>query len=496
MLEALAAKTEINIASFSLIIPELILMAGICILLISSLIVKNKSQQFYFLLSLVVLLAAMLFVIDNISYNQQSLKLFNGMLQADSFSNLFKLFIAIAALLSLLMFWIERKNISKTAEQLSLLLSMSLGGMLLLSSANFIMLIISIELLSISSYLMVGFGFSKKSAVGSLKYLLFGAAATAVMIYGVSWIYGMSGTLEFGSEIFIQNMMIQSPYLYFVVGCIFLAGLLFKIAAVPMHLWAPDVYASSSSAVLALLASLPKIAGLGILTKIYYALHLFGNSPVNWQIIFILIATITIGVANLAALRQRDAKRLMAWSSVAQSGFMLIGILSNSSEGLEAMSFYIGIYLLANFLVMGLIQYQENQSGDTQILAFSGLGRNQFFIAIALTLGLIALTGLPPTAGFTAKLLIFTQLYTSWQLVPGSAKLFLLIFGLLNTVPALYYYLRIPYMMFFKEKSTQITSPLPIWLKIYFLLMLFLLLGLFLQPEFLMAWFNRVNFAL
>jgi NADH-quinone oxidoreductase subunit N len=494
--ESIEVKTGINLTSFSFILPELIIASAILLILIIGMLLRNKYSGLYIGLASISVLAAMFFVVQTWPSDNESYKVFVGMLQIDSFSNFFKIACLASALMSFPLFWYAKSETSKVSEHMTLVLSMLLGAMLLVSSTNLIMLVISLELISFSSYLLVAFGFNKKSAEGSLKYFLFGAAATAVSMYGASWLYGMGGTLDFTSTHFISNILTQSPFLYFIAGCLLLGGLLFKIAAVPFHIWAPDVYQSSSTPVVALLATLPKIAGIGILVKMYYALNLYGQSPVNWQIIFILIATLSIGFGNFAALRQKEAKRLMAWSSIAHAGFMLIGILSNSLAGLEAMLFYIGIYLISNFLVFGIIQYNERINGNSSIASFSGLGKTNSYLAIALSIGMLALTGLPPTAGFTSKLLIFTQLWSSWQIQPGNAMLFLLIFGLLNTVPALYYYLRIPYVMFFKESELNISLKMPLWLKTYYFILAIGILWIFFQPDMLMSWINRLSFVL
>ncbi len=495
-METLAVKTGLNLASFSFIIPEIIIASALLIILLLGMIRKNKGAELYFILAALALIASIVFAMDNLFASNSSINVFVGMLQIDTYSSLLKIFCSIAALLTIVMFGLEKKSLTKPSEQSALLLSIVLGAQLLLSSMNFIMLVVSIELLSISSYLLVGLGFTKKSAEGSLKYFLYGAAATAIMIYGASWLYGMGGTLEFASEHFIQNMIGQPALLYLIAGSMLMVGLLFKIAAVPFHIWAPDVYYSANTPVVALLSTVPKIAGLGILLKIYYALNLYGQSPVNWQILLILVASLSIGFGNFAALRQTEAKRLMAWSSIAHSGFMLIGIISNSVNGIEAMLFYMGIYILSNFIVFGIIQYNEQVQGNTSIAGFDGLGKTKPFLAIVMTIGLLALTGLPPTAGFTAKLLLFSQVFQGWAQSQNSGLLFLLIFGLINTVPALYYYLRIPYFMFFKTSAIAVEVKFPFWYNYYYITLFLLILWLFFQPDMLMSWINRTNFAL
>jgi NADH-quinone oxidoreductase subunit N len=317
------------------------------------------------------------------------------------------------------------------------------------------------------------------------------------MIYGMSLLYSLSGTLDFSSETFLKNLLENTTPLLLVGGILTLAGFLFKISAVPFHLWAPDVYEAAPTPIVAFFAVVPKLAGLAILTRFTLAINLYGQSGFNWQLIIAVIAAMSILVGNLSALAQQNPKRLLAFSSVAQSGFMLLGIVSFSTEGIQFTMFYAAVFLVMNFLVFIALNQIENAWGAHLIPAFAGTGKIFLVPALTMMVGLIALTGLPPTAGFTAKLLIFSSLWAGYEQSGSLILLFVFIVGLLNTVISLFFYLKIPYYQFIKEKKRDATG-----LRISFaenlltILLAIALFYLFLHPDGLMRWINRISFVL
>jgi NADH-quinone oxidoreductase subunit N len=250
------------------------------------------------------------------------------------------------------------------------------------------------------------------------------------------------------------------------------------------------------------------LAGLGAMAKFVLAINLFGQAHYDWQIIVAAIAILTITFGNFSALKQTNAKRLMAYSSIAQSGFLLVGVAAFLPEGLHFMLFYATIYMLMNFLVFFYLDFFERRT-ITTIPGFAGLGKTMAWQLIFLLTGFISLAGLPPTAGFTAKLFIFSALWQSYELTGKSILLWLMIFGLLNTVVALFYYLRIPYFAFLKSGetagksslSTADSNPSPsvnsIGLQdLLGIALVLLILILFFMPGLLMGWINKINFAL
>jgi len=274
-----------------------------------------------------------------------------------------------------------------------------------------------------------------------------------------------------------------------------LAGFLYKIAAAPMHPWAPDVYEAAPMPVLAFLSTAPKLAGVAVLTKFTLALNLFGQSSYDWQLIMCTVVILSITVGNFSALWQTNPKRMMAYSSIAQSGFLLTGVVCFSMQGIQFMLFYSIIYIVANYAVFICLQaFERNELFSIE--SFWGWGKSAAFMSVLLLVAMISLAGIPPTAGFTSKLFIFTALWDAYEQSGKNLLLWLLIFGLLNTVISLFYYLKIPYYAFLKNNDT-IQSPQNSRGENFLALMLVLIvLFLFIQPGLLMGWLNRINFVL
>jgi NADH-quinone oxidoreductase subunit N len=247
--------------------------------------------------------------------------------------------------------------------------------------------------------------------------------------------------------------------------------------------------------VVAFFSVVPKLAGIGILTRFVLALNVFGQSQFDWQLIICIIAIASLTVGNFAALWQTRPRRLMAYSGIAQSGFLMAGIAAFQLQGVHFMLFYAAVYALMNFLVFGLLHYFESKGVET-LESFSGVGRSRPFTSILLLVGLVALTGLPPTAGFTAKLFVFTSVWQAYHLTGKTILLWLLIFGLLNTVVSLFYYLRIPYYAFVKSGESAPNANILTFENLFSLVLVLGILVLFFNPGLLMGWINKINFVL
>lgn len=475
------------------LLPELILLAALVIVLVLGLILKKNKLTVIHTITAITFALAFFVTLQN--WPPQPVALFGGMMRLDDFTSFFKLLFFTGGFLTILIS--TRKEERATSEYAMLILAIVLGACLLAMSMNFVMVLLSLELISLSSYVLAGFAFDRKSAEGSLKYFLFGTVATACMIYGMSLLYGLSGTLDFSSNKFIESLMDNHSQLILVASFLIIAGLLFKISAVPFHLWAPDVYESAPTSVVAFLSVVPKLAGFAILIKIVLSLNLFGQSMILWGTVVAVISLLSILVGNLSALAQTNPKRMLAYSSIAQSGFLLIGLATISMEGIHFSMFYSLVFLLMNFLVFAVLKQFENSISIESMNNFSGLGRSSFFVAFSLLVGFVALTGLPPTAGFTAKLLIFTSLWASYQDTHSIILMILFIVGLVNTVIALFYYLKIPFLLFLKIPAKEI-GPIKTSYSgnLLNLILVVLLIYLFLAPGELMGWINQITFVL
>lgn len=475
----------------ALIIPEVILVIAICVSLFLGLFIKkNKSTLLWFVTG-TALLTAFGFII--LTWPQKPQEIFAGTLRVDDFSAFFRLLFLTGGFLTL---FISLQKESAT-EYVILIQTIVLGSCLLAMSMHFATVLVSLELVSLSGYVLAGFAFNKQSSEGSMKYFLMGTVATACLVYGVSLIYGISGTLYFSTTQFVDALIASSSALVLIAAVLILAALLFKISAVPFHLWAPDVYQSAPTPVVAFLSVVPKLAGIALFIKIVLAFNLFGQAAIDWRMVIAAFSITSIVVGNLSALAQTNPKRMLAYSSIAQAGFLMAGVATLDLAGIRATLLYAALLLLMNLLTFTALYFFEKWKPLPAMSDFAGLGRVAFIPSLALVIGLIALTGLPPTAGFTAKLLVFSSLWNAWADSGLTLILILFIVGLINTVIALYFYLKIPYYLFLKETPAGTTSiKISITGNLLLLILVVVIIWLFLNPGLLMGWINRITFVL
>jgi NADH-quinone oxidoreductase subunit N len=478
--------------SFSFFIPETILSLAIVIVIIAGL--SKKTGTHLHILAFLAFAASLLLHIFNWNIYEAPLNIFNGMLRSDTFSAYLKMLVDVAGMLTVVMTWRNPKQ-QRLSEYYALIITVSLGAHLLLMSINLVSVFISLEMISISSYALTSFSFSRAGSEGSLKYFLFGSVASAVMLYGFTFFYGLTGTLNFPSAEFAAGLIDNQSPLLLLAGCMALAGFFYKMAAAPLHPWAPDVYEAAPMPVVAFFSVVPKLAGVGIITRFSLALNVFGQAGHDWQFVICFVTMLTLTVGNFSALWQQRPKRLMAYSSIAQSGFLLVGIAAFVPAGVNFMLFYASIFVLVNYLVFLYLQYFESQGLDT-LESFTGTGRQYTLPAIFMLIGFIALTGLPPTAGFTAKLFVFSSTWEAYQSSGKPVLLWLLIFGLLNTVVALFYYLKIPFYSLVKKGSNEAKGTTQTFENVVGLSLVLLILLLFFKPDLLMSWINKINFVL
>jgi len=346
---------------------------------------------------------------------------------------------------------------------------------------------LSLELLSLSSYLMVALSPAKKASEAGLKYLLFGSISSAVMLYGISLIYGLTGTLDLTDVAMQQGLANNTSLVMHLAMLMTIGGLLFKLSLVPFHVWTPDVYEATPTPLVSFLSVAPKVAVLLVMMRVASAfppdlLPLLGG-----------IALISITVGNVAALWQQNVRRLLAYSSIAQAGYLLVGIVSFNRLGFESATFYSMAYLLLNMAAFLLVDMLKPGS-ETRLSDYAGHGKKHAGISVILTIIMVALAGLPPTVGFTAKWLIFSALWESYQQEGQSWLLWILVGGITNAAISLAYYLRLPYTLFFKSSLSHSTSmSVPLGGKIFVGTLLAVVLLLFFKPELMMCWIRAIS---
>lgn len=445
------------------LLPEGILTAFLLLILLTDLIAGQKGKYWLVIFSLTGFLLHLYMVIEQWQTLQAVSEpvMLLSMLQLNGTAILMKGVFSLAGLLAVLMSIRYQENkpaadqLGKIGEFYVLLFGLLLGTSLMVMSVNLLMLFLAIEIVSISSYILTNFALDKKSAEAGMKYLLFGGVSTGLMLYGMSLLYGFSGSLLITAPAFLEGLR-PIPLMPLSLALLLVStGFLFKISAVPFHIWAPDVYQGAPTPVVAVFSVAPKVAGIAVLLQYSHFLAQLSQQLVilDWQWVAGLIAIATIVVGNFAALSQKNAQRMLAYSSIAHSGFMLIGIVAYSELGSQSILFYAVVYLLMNFAAFQLIKMLSIYSGSGEIRSYRGLGLRYPLLGTLVVVVMVSLTGLPPTAGFTAKLLLFSSLWQTYQLSESTIMLPLLLIGLLNTVVSLFYYMKIPFYLFFKAEE-------------------------------------------
>jgi len=390
--------------------------------------------------------------------------IFNNMLAVDNFALFFKLlFLGIAFLVILASIDYVSKFARFQGEYYALVLLSTLGMMLMAATADLISIYISLELTSISLYALVGFLKDKKSTEASLKYLLLGAVASAVLLYGMALIFGFTGKTQLGEIAqVIQAMpmpaLLASPAL--ILGIVLLiAGFGFKIAAVPFQMWVPDVYEGAPTPITAYLSVASKAAGFAIILRVFFsAFGLPEWLSLNWGIIFAILAAVGMTLGNIVAIPQTNIKRMLGYSSIAQAGYLLVGLATMGFSpvadilGRSSILFFLAAYALTNMGAFIAIIAISNKLNSDLIEDYSGMGKRAPLLALALTLCLISLIGIPPAAGFMAKFYIFSA-------AVQHNLLWLVIIAVLNSVISAYYYLRVVKVMWLGEAASKEKVP-------------------------------------
>jgi NADH-quinone oxidoreductase subunit N len=466
--------------------PELFLAAFLIVLLITELILsfgfKVKNTALWIsriaLVGPVVLLALVA-----AQWNTDPGFRFGNLLFLDNKAVFFKILVIAAWLLTQIHLLLIRYR--PPAELQALLSSSVLGLLFLCMATDLLSIYLCIELLSISSYLLVALSPTRKAAEGGLKYLLFGTVSSAIMLYGISLIYGLTGTMSIATDELAAGLLANPSFVMNVAVLMTLGGLLFKLSLVPFHIWTPDVYEAAPTPIVSFLSVAPKAAVLLVLMRFVSAVP----STVLPTLAGIALISITIG--NVTALWQQNARRLLAYSSIAQAGYLIVGVIAYNQLGFESSTFYAAAYLLLNMGAFFLIDMLQPRS-DTNLAEFAGLGRRYVVISVAITLVMVALAGLPPTVGFTAKWLVFSALWETYSANGQSWMLVLLIGGIVNAAISLVYYLRLPFLLFFRSEANLVAEPESMAGNIGAVVILLLTLILFFVPSLLTEWIQNL----
>ena len=471
------------LGDFYLLSPELVLIGGAILLAILQLVIKAEDHQIKRIVTLFILLITGWFV----ACCQADGFWMNDILFHSGNAAWMKYLILLTAG-SILLFPNSKKLLIR-GEYHFLILMVVLGTFMLMQSANLLVFYISIELISITSYVLIAFNFDKKSFEAGIKYLLFGAMASGLMLYGISLLYGMTGSLDLPD---LKNVLVGQNIWIVLSLVMFLMGLLFKLAIAPMHIWSPDAYEGGPTPIVALISVAPKAA---VLMFLYHFINISGLESIafDWKKLLAILALISMFLGNLSALRQDNLKRMLAYSSIAHSGFLVLGLLPGTQLGYQAMMFYLMAYGIMNvgaFYLAGLME----KNGVYKISSLSGTGRSNPLLAVSVVVIMVALVGLPPTAGFSAKLLVFSSVYETFSQTEQSYLLWLFVVGILNASISLFYYLKIPYYMLLKP-NTNAQLRVTAMENGFLVLITLFLLWLFFQADLLLNILNPTNFT-
>jgi NADH-quinone oxidoreductase subunit N len=478
-------------SSLNLFLPETVLTITFCVLILASFIRKTQRPVSGFLA------IAGLLVTAYILYRQvgiESKTIFFGMIALDSFSLFFRSLILLTTFL-VVIFSLQSQELKKgsqnVGEYYALLMALTLGLFLMTGASHMLMMYLGLELSSISAYLLTGYTKeAEDSSEASLKYIIYGSFSSGTMLFGISILYGLTGTFDIykiSSALMIREVNVIA---LLISGILIMVGFGYKISAVPFHFWTPDVYQGAPITITAFLSVASKAAGFAMLIRFFSvafydpAVDNLGSgvraaiSGFDWNLILAVLSVLSMTIGNFVALWQNNLKRLLAYSSIAHAGYMLMGVVVLSNNGISAVLIYFVVYLFMNLGAFYSVMIIAEKTGSEDIESYKGLGYRAPFVGVAFTIFLLSLTGIPPTAGFIGKLYIFASLIDAhW--------FWLAIVGVLNSVVSLYYYARIIRNMFLRTPEGN-TGPLHVSfaqvIVILIILIPTLLLGLYFSP--------------
>ena len=436
-----------NLSSLSYFIPELLITAIILVVIVVDLIPNKSSLKYPIVFIGLALVSVSLFPIATLKES-----LFMDLIVLDPFSSFFKWIFLITTFVILVVskYSIELDE-EYSVEYISLMLMVLLGMFLMSSTINLLMIYLAVELVSIPSYILAGFKKGDRASnEASLKYVIFGSFASAVMLFGLSWLYGISGSTNI-ADVYNALILSDNSYLVYMSFIFILVGFAYKISVAPFHYWTPDVYEGSPTPVTAFFSIAPKAAGIAILIRVFYTLFTNQSSlesdsvlfDIQWPLIFAVLSALTMTVGNFLALHQSNVKRLLAYSSISHVGFMLIGFTSIGTKALETILLYLVIYLFMNLSAFLIAIIAKNNLNAENIEDYKGLGYRNPVISAFMVITLVSLAGLPPTAGYIGKFYLLANLFREQSFY------WLAVIAIINSVVALYYYFKIVKSMYF-----------------------------------------------
>jgi NADH-quinone oxidoreductase subunit N len=452
----------------SYFLPELILTGIILLVIIFDLFQKEETsiRTGFLAVGGLALVAIALLGQDT----SLSVGIFSNMLAVDGFGKFLKILVTLGAILVMWMSFnsSELKN-RRVGEYYILILVLTLGMYFLVSATHLLSIYMALEMVSIMSYLLSGYLKEQmRSNESSVKYVVFGAFSSGILLYGFSLLYGLTGSANiFDIQAALASGAV-SPVLMLLILVMILVGFGYKIAAVPFHFWTPDVYEGAPAPITAFLSVSPKAAGFAIIIRFFNVAFSDGGNPnmevwdslqnLDWQVLVGALSVLSMTVGNVIALQQSNIKRMLAYSSIAHAGYMLLGVVVANQTGIAAVLYYASVYMLMNLGAFFVAIHIKNAFDTETIEDYKSLGYRAPLLGVLMTIFMFSLTGLPPTGGFVAKFYLFRSLIEF-----GDLYFYLALIGLINGVISLYYYMRVVKAMYFGKMEipeTTHTAPL------------------------------------
>lgn len=447
--------------NFTAALPEMFVLGGACVALLAELFLGQRVKNIAYTLVQVAVLGGLVFTLGQ--WGSARVVAFSGLYVSDDIAHILKLFITLTTFGAFVYsrHYVRDHNMPRGEYYILGLFSM-LGMMVLVSGHSLITIYLGLELLSLPLYAMVAIKrHSRVSSEAAMKYFVMGSVASAMLLYGMSMLYGATGSLELSQ---IAQAVVQTPkaqQLILIFGLVFIvAGFGFKLAAVPFHMWAPDVYSGAPTSVTLFLGTAPKLAALGmVLRLLVFALPALFK---QWQQLLIVLAIFSMGAGNLLAIAQSNIKRMLAYSAIAHVGFLLLGLIAGTRAGYSASLFYVLIYSLMSLGGFGLLVLLSRAGVEIEnITDLTGLNTRNPWFAFLMLLVMLSMAGIPPTAGFFAKLLVIKALI-------DIHLVWLAVLAMVFAIVGVFYYLRIVKTMYFDAPGEPRTISVPLDMRIVF----------------------------
>lgn len=440
-------------ATILAILPEILLFGLAIIILLVDLLFKRSEKSFLGWLTAIGLTAILVVTLAYSRPTGEDPLILGGMLRHDWPAYTFNIVLVFAAAITAILS-VGIPEIADRGEYFALLVVATMGMNLMAASADLVMLFLAIETTSIPLYILAGFlKGDDKSTESGLKYFLFGAVTSAVMLYGFSLLYGLTGETNIYRLAEAMRVGELSPLLLGGTALLVLVGFAFKISAAPFHFWSPDVYEGAPTPITAFISTASKAAGFAVLIR--FMLAVFPAIEAEWAWILAIMATLTMTIGNILALAQTNIKRLLAYSSVAHAGYALIGLVALSTLGTASVVFYLATYILTNLAAFAVVIVFARAAGSEEIADYAGLSRRSPYLSLAFLIAMLSLGGMPPLVGFVAKFYVFAA-------AVQSGWIWLAFVGVLNAIIGLYYYLTVLKVVYlYRSEEDDNLIPVP-----------------------------------